>query len=70
MNIKIGTAVWLDLWTNTLVSLLDEGALHTDRGSCVELLVKIRERITELDIAQAAVDSIGELKKKKKGKKK
>jgi len=50
---------------NTLVSLLDEGALHTDRESCVELLVKIRERITELDIAQAAVDSIGELKKKK-----
>ena len=62
---------------NRLVSLLDEGVLHTDRDSCVDLLSQIRSCITELDITQAAVDAIGaakidkiEKEKKKKKKKK
>lgn len=48
--------------------LLDEGALHSDRETCAELLGKIRTAIQELDECQNAVDMIGQGKKKKKKK--
>jgi hypothetical protein len=51
-----------------LVHLLDEGALHSDRETCAELLGKIRTAIQELDECQNAVDMIGQGKKKKKKK--
>ena len=51
---------------DSLVSLLDEGALHSDREACADLLGQIREAIQKLDNAQGAVDIIGTKKSKKR----
>ena len=49
----------------TLVSLLDEGALHSDRDSCANLLQQIRLTIAKVDAAQSVVDSIEKKKQAK-----
>ena len=49
-----------------LVSLLDGGALHSDRDLCINVLKIIRQAIADMEVAQAAVDAIGQAKLKSK----
>lgn len=49
-----------------LVSLLDGGALHSDRDLCMNVLKIIRQAIVDMESAQAAVDAIGQAKLKSK----